>query len=440
MSAKLVNYQSVQSTKSELDIFTIPSTQVAVEKTRWLEVHLDNPCTNTGPYDFHISPGPLFLQLNRNYLLMEVRIVKPDGTVLDANSGNVGPINLIGKTLLRQAKLSLNGTEVYDSGDKYHYRAYIETELNNDLTTKNTQLAFSGYTREEPTNAGNIDVDANAGFRQRVDPFKLSSWVQLYTPITTDLFAQPRMLLNNVDLRLTLLRNSDAFALLHYTDPTQQFKLEVRKMVWYVKTVSVISSINLALEKTMLTYTAKYPLRRVEVKILHVSNGRQSTPENAVWNGQLPRRMVLGCVDSNASVGAYTKSPFNFQNFNIKEISLVVGGVIHPAQPLVIDFEQRAFARAYMQMFDGLGISGEDKSNHITPAMFTSGSCLFAFDLSADEDNGGHFDVIKEGATSICIKFGQAVAAPGIDIICYAEFDNLLEMDKNRNIFLDYKA
>jgi hypothetical protein len=438
--SKFVSGESAPSTKSELDLFTVPATQVAVEKTRWLEVHLDNPCTSNGPFDFHIPPGPLYLQLNKNYLLMEVRIMDHDGTPLDAQSPHVAPINLIGKTLFRQVKLSLNGTEVYDSGDKYHYRSYIETELNYDDATKNTQLGFSGYTKEEPNNAGSIDLDTNVAFRKRAAAFAASKWVQLYTPLTTDLFAQDRVLINHMDLRLSLSRNSDAFALLCYSDGTIPFKLEIRRMVWYVKTVSVISSVSLALERTLLTHTCKYPLRRVEVKILHVSNGRQSTPENALWNGQIPRRLVVGCLNSNAVVGSYIKSPFNFKNFKIKEISVVVGGEIHPAQPIITDFDTGDVARAYTQLFEGLGIAGEDKSNGITPAMFVSGSCFFAFDLSADEDDGSHFSVIKEGATTICIKFGEAVATPGIDIVCFAEFDNMLEIDKHRNVFLDYKA
>jgi hypothetical protein len=72
---------------------------------------------------------------------------------------------------------------------------------------------------------------------------------------------------------------------------------------------------------------------------------------------------------------------------------------------------------------------------------FKNGLCVFAFDLSPDEDDGSdHWDLIKEGATSINIHFAQPTPAGGIEIIVYAEFDNLLTINHTRNIFLDNKA
>ncbi len=73
---------------------------------------------HTNPYEFHIGPNPQFLHLAKNYLFIELKIVKEDSTNLihPPAAQNVdplvGPINLIGKTLIRQVKLSLNGSEV----------------------------------------------------------------------------------------------------------------------------------------------------------------------------------------------------------------------------------------------------------------------------------------------------------------------------------------
>ncbi|MCP3663095.1 MAG: hypothetical protein GY696_11465 [Gammaproteobacteria bacterium] len=130
---------SMPGTKSELNLFDVPQTQVVVKNSRWNEINLWNACT-------HIGPNPQFLHLAKNYLFIELRIVKANGNVLihDPQNANVdpltGPINLIGKTFLKQVKLSLNGIEVFDSGDKYAYRAFMETELNYGYDARSSHL------------------------------------------------------------------------------------------------------------------------------------------------------------------------------------------------------------------------------------------------------------------------------------------------------------
>ena len=128
--SKLIDNQSNPSTKTELDLFQVPPTQVAVTDSYWKEVQLTNGINNEGPYEFHISPDPQMLQLSKNYLMIEFKITNADGTALAAAHPMVGPINLIGSTFIKQVKVFANGTEVFDSGDKYAYRAFLETELN----------------------------------------------------------------------------------------------------------------------------------------------------------------------------------------------------------------------------------------------------------------------------------------------------------------------
>ncbi|MCP3662908.1 MAG: hypothetical protein GY696_10490 [Gammaproteobacteria bacterium] len=60
----------------------------------------------------------------------------------------VGPINAIGKTFIKQVKLTLNGVEVFDSGDKYAYQAFMETELNYGYDARYSHLQSSLYSQD----------------------------------------------------------------------------------------------------------------------------------------------------------------------------------------------------------------------------------------------------------------------------------------------------
>ena len=432
---KLIDGLSHPSTKTELDLFSVPPTQVAVEHSRWREIPLANACTNDGPYEFHIPPTPHMLHLYKNYIIMEFRIRHANATNLVNADGLVGPINLIGKTFFNQVRLFLNGSEVFNSGNTYAYRVFLETELNFGKDAKNSQLDASLYCKD----TNNIDSNQNQGFVTRAGYFAGSAWVQVMAPIHCDLFFQDRYLLNNIDIRLQLNRNINTFLLMYFgAAANPDFVVEVQHMRWLVKTVEVSPSVALAIEKTLLETTAKYPIRRVEIKTMNVAAGLRSTPSTALFNGQIPRRILLGCIDGQGFHGAYNRSPFNFQHYDIRQVSIMAAGDSFPPKPLSLNFGGNLFLPAFVQLFEGLGMGGENKGNGVDKDSFQNGACLFAFDLSPDEDDGSHWDLIREGPVSINLEFGTPLAA-AIEVIVYAEFDNLLTIDRHRNPTVDYR-
>lgn len=436
----IVDSFSIPSTKSELDFFTVPPTQVIIKKGSWDEINPVNPVTNEGPYEFRIPPDPHFLQLSKNYIYMKLSIspkkemVKADGTYPPIP--DIAPINLIGKTFFRQVKLFINGKLIHDSGDKYAFRSFLETELNYGLEAKQSHLQSALYIKDTPEL---YDALENQGFKDRVSYFKDKNIVEVLAPLHIDLFMQDRLLLNFTDVRLELNRNSDNF-LLQSPNGANNPSLIVHEMKFYVRKAEILDSAGLALEQTLLKYTAKYPIRRVVMMNLHISSTSQSTPLNTLFTGQLPRRMVIGCIDADAYRGNIKKSPFNFKSYSITEVKVISGGQTFPAHSLKLDFKNNRYVRAFEQLFEALDIARDNKGNGITRMGFKNGQCFFAFDLTPDEDDNGHFDLIKEGTTSIEISFDDKLPDTGIEVIVYAEFDNILMLDKNRNVFYDYNA
>jgi hypothetical protein len=47
--------------------------------------------------------------------------------------------------------------------------------------------------------------------------------------------------------------------------------------------------------------------------------------------------------------------------------------------------------------------------------------------------------VIKQGNVRLEIHFAEALPAT-INVVLYAEFDNVIEIDKNRQVLFDYSA
>jgi len=212
---RFIDPHSAASTKSELDLFSIPATQVAVKRTFTDVVHTANPVTNEGPYEFRIPADPNFVHLCKHYVYFQLRIVRASGQNLvtegDGRDPPVAPINVIGKTCFKQAKMYLNSKLVYDSGDTYHLRAFLENELNYGLDAKNSHLSACLYSKEA---GADVDTAENAGFAARTDLFGGSKWVEVMAPLHVDLMSQDRYLMPHTDIRIELHRNADPLLLL----------------------------------------------------------------------------------------------------------------------------------------------------------------------------------------------------------------------------------
>lgn len=438
---RLIDERSPISTKSELDLFSIPGTQVAIKRYFNDVIHPSNPITNEGPYQFRIPADPNFVSLSNHYVYFQLRIVREDGTNLNAAGNNPDPliatINAIGKTFFKQIKLFLNSKMVYDSGDKYHYKAFLETELNYGYDAKSTHLSACGYTRE----GGDIDLATNPGFVSRAAAFAESKWVEVQAPLHVDMMQQDRLLLPHTDVRLELHRNLDPLLLLCFeANPPRQYKIEVREMKLFIKKVEVLESVNLAIEATVNQYAAKYPLRRTVVTSLEVTQQRRMLPNNSIFQGQIPKRMIVACCDTDSFFGTINKSCMKFQNYGIQSIKVTAAGQVFPSHPLRLDFANNHYVQAYVQLLEALSLANDNRGNCITKEDFAKSHTIFGFDLSNDGQDTCGWDLVREGNTSLDIEFGPNLPAGGVTIIVYGEFDNLLSLDKYRLANFDYTA
>ena len=116
-----------------------------------------------------------------------------------------------------------------------------------------------------------------------------------------DLSFQNRYLLNGVEIRLRLIRSKDIFCL---HGNAAGCKVSLKEVVLLVHKVEPNSSIQLAHTKALQLATAKYSLRRVEVKSFTVPMGNRSIAKKNLFLDQLPTQIVVGVVDNDAYNGA----------------------------------------------------------------------------------------------------------------------------------------
>ncbi len=442
MPAYKISSKSAISAKSELELFDVPPTQTTVVETIPIELLPANALTDSGPYEFRLPPDNLMLDVYHNELYMKLKIVDNADADLAPDGQNVHPavgtINLIGKTIFSHVKLYINGKLIEDSGDRYAYRVFFETELNFGDEAKHSHLQSSLYFADS---SNHMNSAQNAGLTTRATPFRLSHEVEVIGKIHCDLFNQEKCLPSNMELRLELHKNKDPFNLLCYTANAPAYKLKITDMRWKVWKVRPSEQFALALETVVQTEPMRYPIRRTQITSVHVNTGRRAAPNNVIISGQLPRRIIMAMVNSTAFHGAYDQNPFNFQHFHISSISLLVSGRTIPAYSVPIDIANNLYLRHYNELMNVLEFAGTTRGNSISKTRYINGSTFFGFDLSPDHDpDGGHWDLVREGTVSLDVQFGAAIADPGVEIIVYSEYENMLEFDRLRNVTYDYMA
>ena len=113
---------SVECSKSELDIFSVPPTQTSIEDGQYDDIpaHASFMTSNTIRFDI---PGESIHYINLNET--EIHVVgtiskKKDPTTGYTTSSKVGPVNNFLHSLFSQVNISINNQPVEISNDSYH--------------------------------------------------------------------------------------------------------------------------------------------------------------------------------------------------------------------------------------------------------------------------------------------------------------------------------
>ena len=446
--------------QSELQLFDIPSTSVDVERTFWETVRPMNTITDDGPYEFFVVGNNHYIDMSSNFIYLKLKIVDSNGKhitgqeiIKNVTSDTKSPDkfiavnNLIGSTFFKQVKMIVNGRLIYDSGQDYAHLVYMLTDLNNNTATKQSILQAAGwYTDCTPDFVGTgdtLNTWNNPGAQQRHNQHINSRSVEYMSALLVPFARQTRYLLNHLDIRFELHRVSDAFAL--QTIQHVKYKIVVEDIKLYIRKIELARDFSMAIEKILQYKPAKYPVRRTELKTFHLGYGRRVTPTNALWNGQLPRRVFICTLPNKNYFGGFDKNPFVFQPNKIMKVCLYVNGACVPYNgPLETTFYKDATAgtslisRAFTQLYTTIG-NLNNESNGIDLHRFNRDACYFAFDLSADNIcDSGNWELLRTGTLSIYMEFEESMNDDGLRVLILGEFDNLITIDRLRQIQYDY--
>ena len=424
----------IECALSDTDLFTPAFVQSDIESSTFEEVYPITKLDDGGPVEFTIkNSSDKFIDFVSTYLRLKVRLLKTDGAA-HAETDKATFVNYPIASIFNQLDVYLGGTLISSSNNTYAYRSIIEAILNYGSDAKKSQLEMGLYSKDTAGHLEETDpVKENLGLQSRSSFTNESKVTELIGRLHTDLCNQGRLILNGLPIRLVFHKSKDSFSIL---SGSNQPKVKLIDAVLCIRKVQLthhkFAEIQQGLEKNVVCY----PINRVQVKTHSIASGLTSLNWDNLILGQLPNRIFLGMIDNDSYTGNYKKNPFNFKHFDVREIAVYVNGKTL-SQPMKLNFEGGEYLEGYRSLFTTTGKINRDEGIDLTRRDYSKGYSLFGFDLSPALCNGPHQEAIKEGNLRITLEFAKGLPNT-VTVLVYAEFDNIIKVNKIRNVLKDY--
>ena len=435
-----IHPQSCECVKSELDLFAVPQTQTSIETGAWIQYNPVTALAHGVPIEFNIlGTGQEYFDLANTLLYVSAKIIKADGTDID-NTNAVGPVNLTLHSMFSEIDIKLNDTMITTTNNTYAYRAYLETLVSFGSEAKASQLRSAMYYKDTANAmAEGNPHDANArniGLKARHALFANSHTVEMIGKIHGDLFFTDRYLPSDCSLHIRLVKNKDAFCLMS-DEQNPSYKLQIISCKIYVRKVKISPSVFMAHAKALEVGNMKYPIRRAICKTFTVPSHLLNVTQENLFTGQLPVRIVVGFVNNQGFNGSYRHNPFNFHHYNLSQLKLYIDGQQGYIAPIEPDYAANNYLMAYLSLFAGTGKLFKDEGLDIAPEDYPRGYSLYAFDLTPDLGEQDHVSLIKEGNLRLEARFRTQLPHT-VNVVVYAEFENIIEIDRNKHVIFNY--
>lgn len=423
---------------SELDLFNVLPVQSQILKSEQIIHHPINSLTNCSTLEFESSGSSnSYRDLSNIFLHLKVQIVKPDGspiihhtvndTEVDKTVDQPGFINNVMHSLFKNVTVLMGGT-IVSNLDYYNMKAYIDTITNYSKDACISQFQAAGFYKDT---SGQIDNSGilNTAYVTRKSFTNDGKVFSLCGRVNVDIFNCNRLLMNNVKMKIIFTLDHPGFFILESSDYKSGIKILEAELS--IRHVTVNPSVMLIHHQNLQKgASAKIPFRRSVIKTHTISSGITNTIIDNLFQGALPRSMIITMFDNTAFTN-YKKSPFNFHHFGLNYFAVFVNGQSIPFQPLTMNFKEDDYALAYTEFLKNLEIYGKNSGLVIDYKDWKNG--FFALSLNFSTLNGVNcVDLKEDGSIKFELRFENALDR-AVTSLFYAEYDSELRIDKHYN-------
>ena len=434
---------SALGVKNDLELFDLPPTQFSHEGHEFLEFYPSSTKPEeTDAIEFHIpNVGKNYLDPSAIFLYVKARIVRGGGGLITrskrqagevkppttsatgasqvANTDNdiVAPVDNFINSMFQHVDVYFN-QKLITRHEYYAYRSYLDLLLRTNNAMQKSTLWPLLFDRDyTPVNK------IAAGF-PRLETSKNSSEFEGITPIFSDICQQGKLLLNGVDIRVSLRQNPDAFRLIS-PNATGDYKLEISKIMLFVRQVQIAPSVLIAHEKRLQVQPAVYAIRGVETKIRSIHPNSSDIYFEGLFPERVPARLTVVFIKQSSFYGRLTENPFKFENLNMEKAKLMIG-----SREIVetFDFQKGHFARAFLNFVRHVG----NPLLHFTKEDFINNAFMLHYILTPDCSDE-HFSIPSSENVRLHIQL-KAPLSEAYTAVLMSETPRVIEINEKREV------
>ena len=213
-------------------------------------------------------------------------------------------------------------------------------------------------------------------------------------------------------------------------DTAPAYKIIIVDAILYVKKIELTPSVFNAINTVLNDKNAQYAITRTTPEVFTVPRGQQSQHIDNAFLGEIPKYIAVCMMDNDSYNGNYEKNPFNFQHYNLDsnrnisqwrrdpiqatETQLWWQTVCYCLQHFILRYRKTSWREKITQRDTRLLL----QTWHHLKLVITL--------------------IWKQREHWTSIWFSKVLSQLLINVLVYAEYDNVIEIDSNRNVIKDW--
>ena len=434
-------------------LFAKPPINIGEEKVMWVTHDPDFMSSDRySTVTFNIpGSGTQYTDLSRTLLYVRIRITDMNGnTFVQDKDKSALPVDQILHSMWSSVDIKFNSKLVSTSGNNYMYKSLIENLLNYGENSRKFQMNSIGFSGESGNFAQTHPTKppVNYGLKNRSDWFKKveqmpgatndPTSIEFMGPLMADICNLDRYILNGVEIDVKLWPNRDEFRLITHPSGTEA-KLKIEEIKLLVCKITLSPMTLLAHSEVLKDdHVAVYPIQKTDIRTKNIPKDSYGETIENIYQGQVPSRLIIGLVESEAYSGSYNKNPYHFNHFNISKVGFYVDGESVPTIPLELNFTDNKYLQGLMSLYQVSGKLNEDADIGITRNSYREGYALIGFEV--DPTSSTDFTYLgqrKTGRTRLEISFSRPLPK-AVSLILYAVFPQNIIIDESRVVRLQH--
>ena len=283
--------------------------------------------------------GTMLTDLQNSDIEVAWRVKKSDGTDC-TNADKVSVINYIGATMWYMISMKLEGTMVTQRAPNQAFRAMVEVLTSFSKNAAESWLEAGLFYKDDSAKMDETDpeaANANNGLKARFEHTKGSKRDVTRSKLHTEMFSQLKPLINFITMNLTLHKNKDEYLIM--SNSNNAYKVVIEDVKLRLRRIKVADALYNSLWKSDIVY----PISEIKTREFLTHGGGKSWNITGVSSGKLPQRMVLAFCSHSAISGDSKQNPFNFKNFGLSSLAVIVNGNAIDGGPLEMDYSTNQY-------------------------------------------------------------------------------------------------